>query len=267
MGKYRWMWPLLAGLLAVALIGAPGSGFGVEPDADAAARNALQQATGAAWIISTDPNSGAVTFAAPKDGAFELPAAGSRTEAALGFLSTHRQLFGMQDPVREWIVTRQGAPEDGSEHIRFTQVVNNVPVYRATWDAHFDSNGRLTSTSGHYVAGAFGVSTRTRRSAKAAASRALACVSAKAGVPVDAFTASPAELEIYPFRDTSPVLAWRVLVSSSRFRLQSRKVHLDDRSGTVLADEPTIVFQHAPAESGPARAYPKHCLYPGPGTP
>ena len=267
MGKYGWKWPLLAGLLAMALLGASANGAGVEPDADAAAQQALQHATGVAWIIHTDPHSGAVRFAAPKDGAFELPAAGSPAEAALAFLTTHRRIFGMQDPAREWVVTRTGAAGDGSLHIRFAQIVNNVPVYGAVWDAHFNAAGRLTSTSGDYAVGAFDVSTRPRLSATAAADRARLCVAERAKLPPDSFTAGEAELEIFPSRNASPALAWRVLVRSSRFRLGSHKLHLDDRSGTVLAEETSVIFRRAPADSGPVRAYPEHCLPEGRRTP
>lgn len=259
MGKYGWKWPLLAGLLAMALLGASANGAGVEPDADTAAQQALQQATGVAWIVSTDPHSGAVRFAAPKDGAFELPAAGSPAEVALAFLTTHRRIFGMQDPAREWVVTRTGAAGDGSVHIRFAQIVNNLPVYGAVWDAHFNAAGRLTSTSGGYAVGALGVSTRPRLSAAAAADRARLCVAERAKLPPDTFRAHEAELEIFPSRAAGPRLAWQVLVGSSRSKLLSRKVHLDDRSGTVLADESTVFFFHAPAQTGPKLAYPEHC--------
>ena len=267
MGKYGWKWPLLAGLLAMALLAASANGAGVEPDADTAAQQALQQATGVAWITSTDPDSGAVRFAVPKDGAFELPAAGSPAEAALAFLTTHRRIFGMQDPAREWVLTRTGAAEDGSMHIRFAQIVNNVPVYGAVWDAHFNAAGRLTSTSGNYVVGALRVSTRPRLSAAAAAARARLCVAERAKLPPDTFTVGEAELEIFPFRAAGPGLAWHILVGSSRSKLLSRKVHLDDRSGTVLADESTVVFFHAPADSGPKLVYPAHCRPAKPAAP
>ena len=259
MGKYGWKWPLLAGLLAMALLGASANGAGVEPDADTAAQQALQQATGVAWIISTDPDSGAVTFAAPKDGAFELPAAGSPADAALAFLTTHRGIFGMQDPAREWVVARQDAARDGSVHIRFAQTVNNLPVYGAVWDANFNAAGRLTSTSGDYAVGALDVSTRPRLSAAEAAARARLCVAGRAKLPTDTFRVGEAELEIFPSRAAGPRLAWQVLVDSSRSKLLSRKVHLDDRSGTVLADASTVIFMRAPAQTGPKLAYPAHC--------
>ena len=247
-GKSRrsWKWSLLAGLLAAALAGASASGPGVESDPEATARIALEQSTGIAWIMDADPRTGAVTFAAPKDGAFALPAAGSRAEAALDFLSRHRKIFGMQDPEHDWVVQRQNAAGDGSTHVRFAQAVDHVPVHGATWDAHFDSAGRLTSTSGHYVSGASGVSTKALRTAAAAAALARAHVAAKAGLPVDAFETGVAELEIYPLPDAGPVLAWRVPVSSTRSRLlTASKVHLDDRSGTVLAVESTVIQARA----------------------
>lgn len=258
---------LPAGLLALVLVALAGSSQGGESAASAVAQQALQQATGVAWIISTDPDSGAVTFAAPKDGTFELPVAGTRAEAALGFLSAHRKIFGMQDPEREWIVTREGAAGDGSVHIRFAQVANNVPVYGAAWAAHFNAAGRLTSTSGHYAVGALGVSTRPRLSAAAAADRARLCVAERAKLPPDTFTASEPELEIFPSRAAGPRLAWQVSVGSSRSRLPSRLVHLDDRSGTVLADASTVIFRHAPAQTGPELAYPAHCRPAGQATP
>lgn len=266
--------PLPAGLLALALAASAGSSQGGErtASASATAQQALQQATGVAWIITTDPDSGAVTFAVPKDGAFELPAAESPAEAGLAFLSMHRRIFGMQDPEHEWVVARKDAAGDGSVHIRFAQAVNKVPVYGSVWDAHFDAAGRLTSTSGNYVIGALGISTQPRLSAAAAAARARLCVAERANLPVDAFTTGVAELEIFPRRNAPPVLAWRVMVSvsppaSSRPPNLSRKVHLDDRFGAVIADEPTVVFMRAPAESGPRRTYPEHCLPKSQGTP
>ncbi|MBZ0086520.1 MAG: hypothetical protein K8F33_00235 [Thermomonas sp.] len=252
----------LRAVLAAALVGAAASSSGADQNPDETARIALEQATGAAWIVSTNPTDRTITFAFPKNGPYPLPAADSPAEAALAFLSAHRRIFGMHDPRREWVVARREAPADGSTHLRFVQSVNGVPVYLSAWDAHFDSGGRLTSTSGNYVVGAFRVSTRPRLSAEAAAARARACVAARAQLPESDFRAGVAELEIFPARAAHPALAWIVAVSTSRPHslLLSRKVHLDDRSGTVLADEPMVISRRAPAGSAPEPAYPEHCL-------
>ena len=246
---------------------AHGAAFGAAADSKAAAQLALEQATGTAWIVDTDPRNGAVSYATPKNGAFALPATDSRVDAAIGFLAAHKRIFGMQDPKREWVVTRQSTLENGSTRIHFAQAVNNVPVYLSTWDAHFNSDGHLTSTSGTYVAGTLRVSTQARRSAEAAATRARACVAERANLPMAAFTTDVAELEIYPRRDARPALAWRVRVRSSLARFNSRTVHLEDRSGTVLADDPMMIPDFVRAESEPKRAYPAHCLPTGLRTP
>lgn len=252
------------GLLVLALAAVAGSSPGGERPAAASSPQTLQQATGVAWILDTDPASGAITFAMPKEGAIELPAAGSRAEAGLGFLSRHRRVFGMQDPEHEWVVARQSFYGDGSAHVRFAQQVDHVPVHGATWDVHFDARGRLTSTSGTYVAGAPAVSTRPRLSADAAAARARLCVAERVGLSVDDFTTREVQLEIYP-RHAHPVLAWRVPVVVSRSSraspFLSRTVHLDDGSGTVVAEEPSIIRSRATrGSSGWQRPYPAHCL-------
>ncbi len=254
---------LLRAVLAAAWIGAAASSSGADQNSDETARTALEQATGVDWIVSTNPTDGTITFAFPKNGPYPLPAADSPAEAALAFLSAHRRIFGMHDPRREWVVARRQSPADGSTHLRFAQSVSGVPVYLSTWDAHFDSEGRLTSTSGHYVVGAFRVSTRPRLSAEAAAARARACVAARAQLPESDFRAGVAELEIFPARAAHPALAWVVTVSVSTARPHatrlSRKVHLDDRSGTVLADASLVVFVRKPDETGPKLEYPDQC--------
>lgn len=249
-------------MLAAALLGACASSSGSGQDPGEAARIALRQATGVDWIIGLTPTGSAVNFAAPKDAAYGLPEADGPAEAALAFLSAHRRLFGMQDPQREWVVTPHDAAMSGPALVRFSQAVDGVPVYGASWAMHFDSRGRLTSTSGHYVAGALGVSTRARLSAAAAAARALACVAARAQLPENAFRADLAELEVFPTRAAHPALAWRVPVSaaSPRAIARSREVHLDDRSGTVLADASMVIHRRAPEAADPEPAYPEPCL-------
>lgn len=259
---------LLLAVLVAALPGVSASKAGIEQQEETA-RRALWQATGEDWIVAVDPTEGTITFAAPKDGACELPKADGRREAALAFLSAHRRIFGMQDPQREWIVTPHDAALSGPSHVRFSQAVNGVPVYGAAWSMHFDSGGRLTSTSGQYVVGASSVSTRAGLSAEAAAARARTCVAARAGLPESSFTAGAAELEVFPLRAARAALAWRVRVSTPRPRLAtlSREVHLDDRTGTVLADAATVIYNREPRATGPLPAYPAQCLPADPETP
>ncbi|WP_297831259.1 hypothetical protein [Thermomonas sp.] len=256
---------LLLVVLVAAVSVASASDVEIRQHTEEKARAALEQATGEDWIVDVAPTGGTIIFAAPKDGAYESPRADSHIEAALAFLSRHRRIFGMQDPRREWIVTPRDAAMSGPTHVRFSQVVNGVPVYGASWIMHFDSRGRLTSTSGGYVVGALEVSTRARLSAEAAAARARACVAARARLPESTFKTNVAELEIFPLRNARPSLAWHVLVSVSPPRpiILSREVHLDDRTGTVLADTSMVRFRSAPQEVDPKPTYPAQCLLAG----
>lgn len=235
-----------AAVLGVFVIVALCTGPARAADAAGSAAAALERATGVAWIVDTNERqAGVIRFAKPKNGAFALPAAPSPEDAALAFLDEHKALFGMHDPNVELAVERSGAMADGSVHIRFRQQQGGVPVRGATWTAHFDAAGRLTSTDGDYVVHAYRVSTTPKMTPERVAAAARQAMSARSPpLPEDTLDVGQPALEVYPLPGAEPVLAWEVHVGSklgAGARLVSLSLHIEDATAKVVGEQSNLI--------------------------
>ncbi len=195
------------------------------------AADALESTTGVEWIVSSDERTGAIRFAAPKKGPYELPAGAAGEEATIAFLDAQKAIFKMRDPRAELVLDRTTRPSDRTTHVRFHQKVNGVPVRGGTWTAHFDASGRLASMSGNYVVGAHATPTSPSISLEAAAIAAKdEAARRNPSVPVANLQTTRPELEILPTADATPLLAWSVKVGT---RGVAQTLSVDATSGTV----------------------------------
>ncbi len=235
--------------LATLVVSALGAGCGTSStsDEEQGAAGALRNATGVEWIVSTDPETGAIRFAAPKAGPFALPA-GAPEQTVLAFLDAQKAILKMHDPRAELIVDRTDRSE-GLTHLRFRQQTNGVAIEGGTWSAHLDAAGRLTSMSGNYVVDAHATSTSPSTTAEAASATAKGeAAKENPAVPASELTTSSPTLVILPIAGARPVLVWSVSVTAdARVALE---VHVDASSGAVRRvtrlDRPAMATGAAP---------------------
>ncbi len=201
------------------------------------AAEALEKATGVAWIVSTDAENGTLLFAAPKNGPLAMPAGTTSPErAALAFLEAHKAIFKMAAPETELVPAFTQRASDGSTHVRFRQEAHGLQVRGGTWTAHFDNGLRLTSMSGTYVFGVHALSTEPAVLSEAAVETAKRDALRQAPTLTAAqIAAGHTALEFVPVRGAAPALAWAIEVSgrSEAERIALRE-HVDAKTGQVL---------------------------------
>ncbi len=250
-----------AGLAVVgtALVAALGAGCGTstEQDEEQGAAGALRRATGVEWIVGSDPETGAITFAAPKAGPFAL-SPGAPDQTLLAFLDAQKAILKMHDPRAELVVDRTERAPDGTTHLRFRQKVKGVAVHLGTWGAHFDAAGRLASMSGNYVTDAHAVATVPATGAEAAATAATSeAAKLEPTASASELRASEPALEIFSRRGAAPVLAWSVTVSGgSATKSVAWQTHIDATSGAVLLASSGI--RRATASGRAPQTYPPY---------
>lgn len=227
-----------------------------EPEGGGSA-SALRDATGVDWIVSTNAETGAVTFATPKNGPYAIPgAAASLEQTTLAFLDRHKAIFKMADPKTELVHERTDRASDGTSHVRFVQKASGVDVYGGTWIAHFDVAGRLTSMSGAYVIAAGATSTTPTITAEAAAEAAKAEAARRnPTVATSAFQAGTPVLVVVPVREGAPALTWKLTVSA---RTPAKRValteYVDATTGVVRLVSNGIL--HGTASGRAPQSYP-----------
>ncbi len=204
---------------------------------------ALENATGVAWIVQEDPKTGAIRFAAPKNGPFDPKAGAPGEESTMAFLAAQKAIFKMYDPRGELVLDRTTRPSDGTTHVRFRQQVGTIPVSGGTWTAHFDAMGRLASMSGNYVVDAHAIATTPAITAETAAGAAKD-EAARRKPSASALQTSTPTLEILPVTGGAPVLSWAVTVSGRSVALD---VSVDATSGAVRQVEDGILDRTATA--------------------
>lgn len=230
---------VLVGATAAAL--ATGAATGCGSDEAASGEGpaaALKEATGVDWIVSTDPATNAVVFAAPRGGAYAVPGADRDLAAAtLAFLDTNKAVFKMNAPRDELVLERVDRDGDGGRHVRFIQRTHGVPVAGGVWNAHFDASARVSSMSGNYAIGANALPTTPRISGPAAATAAK--TEAQRLAPrtrLGSLVTTTPVLELFRVDASAPArLAWRTAVGGrSRGGFLNLQVAVDAESGAIL---------------------------------
>ncbi|MBN2002891.1 MAG: carboxypeptidase regulatory-like domain-containing protein [Anaerolineae bacterium] len=140
----------------------------------------LMNATGGAAAISIHPATGKAAFVRVEAGALAGVRLGRNADTAardqaLAFFETYGDLFGMSAPQRELQFLGVSTDRYGARHVEYAQVYNDVPVFAALMQAHFNQAGDLTAVNGVFIP-KIGLDTTPTLSAGEAESRALATV-------------------------------------------------------------------------------------------
>jgi Zn-dependent metalloprotease len=151
MRRRRFAWLALALVPACAKEGEPLDPERLMPTAEqSAALEALESESGSAWRASFDAKSGTPRHLEGRlQGA--LPAGAKPSQAALTFLSTHKQLFRMSAPEAELTVKRERDDALGMHHVRFWQNVSGIPVAGVDVFVHYRGDGSLATVDSTYV--------------------------------------------------------------------------------------------------------------------
>ena len=151
MRRRRFAWLALALVPACAKEGESLEPERLVPTAEqSAALEALESESGSAWRASFDAKSGTPRHLEGRlQGA--LPAGAKPSQAALTFLSTHKQLFRMSAPEAELTVKRERDDALGMHHVRFGQVVGGIPVAGVDVFVHYRGDGSLATVDSTYA--------------------------------------------------------------------------------------------------------------------
>lgn len=153
-------------------------------------------------------------------GGGQRPVAGPPLEASLQFVEQLKDVLGVQQPRREFVVTNISAPDEvGQTHVRLRQTWAGLPVYGAEVIVHLDVAGQPSLLTGRYFRSPVGLSTHPVVTDGGAISRTVAALRTRTTVrPLTApeqhllhYTAPWAELVVYhPDLRAAPKLAWHV---------------------------------------------------------
>jgi hypothetical protein len=168
--------------------------------------------TGVSWIVHYDRKDDTGFFLTARgDMAPVLTGAKRPEDAAMAFFIKYAALFRMEDPRHELTLEERIVTDEGRARVRFTQHVNQVPVYPTSIDVHFNAEGQIDFIQGSYVPNVLGMSTRPAFAPAAAVAKAKADLSTLylPEALVMSLTSSSPELVIYA-HEGAPVLAYRL---------------------------------------------------------
>jgi len=120
-----------------------------------AARSSLERSLGALADVRTASGSGAVSYVGRATGVLTGPSSDDPRQIALDYVRDHSDVFGLQkgDLANLRLVARDVSP-DGITHLRFNQVLDEIPSFDSGLEAHVARDGRLINVAGAPVSGA-----------------------------------------------------------------------------------------------------------------
>ncbi|HYG73165.1 MAG TPA: M36 family metallopeptidase [Actinomycetota bacterium] len=200
---------------------------------------------GAQGVVDLDERTGAPRVITRLDGFLTGPSDASPEEVALGFVRSHRDVFGISSAdLAELRLVREYVDILGTHHLVWVQVVDGIPLWDADLRAHVTAAGELVSITGSPVAELDVPTTTPTLPAKGAISAAYADAGASApalGTPKRAGAGPQLRTEYASGDDARVVLfhtgretrlAWRTTTFVDGDEIYVTIV--DDASGEVL---------------------------------
>jgi len=197
------------------------------------------------WQVSRHAETGLVRFLSTKSGAAisqpsPLEAGATPEVAALNFLASYGEMFGLRDPASELSVMKERTLSEGVSRsfVRFQQVHGGIPVLGGELIVQLDAQNNVRSVSGEVLPD-LSLEVSAQVSAEAAAEIALAKVAKDYGLTLAELTASKPELWIYnPALLGGPglrlsSLVWRVEVTPLELAPIAELVLVDAELGAV----------------------------------
>ncbi len=159
--------------------------------------------------------------------------------AARAYLAACGPLFGVNDPVAELVLVRQGTSEDGQSTVRFQQRYKGIPVVGGELIGNLDKSGNVISVNGEMLPD-LSLDIVPTVAAVAARENALQAVAKKYGIDVSSLIASQPELWIYNptliepvYGTSSAALVWRLEIKPVALGPIRELVLVDARRGSI----------------------------------
>jgi len=108
----------------------------------------LTDANGGTIQIRWDEERGTPRFISGK---LSKPLKGKPVEQALAFLGTVKHLYHVDKPKHSFKLLRVDRDEHGMQHVRFTHIANNIPVWGDEVIVHIDKGGVVRSVNGQFT--------------------------------------------------------------------------------------------------------------------
>jgi len=150
-------------------------------------------------------------------------------QAAIEYIATRPDLFQLEDPESELVLTRERADKAGRTHLRYQQEYRGLPVWGCQKIVHFDADRSIYLVAGQTIATPM-ISTLPGIDAPAAVDISRRELSSLRP-PADAETET--ELLIYPDGDR-PVLAWLVTTKWTDVSAYRWRMFVDANTSEVL---------------------------------
>lgn len=202
---------------------------------DLAAR--LENDTGVAWTVYTDPRSNEVRFLAPK-----TPVAigeGSPERKARAFFTRYGDALHASGQADEIRASAAVTDARGGVHVRFAHFLpgTELPVFGSGSTMHFTPEGAVYWMQTDFRADLAAVDGNASVTKGDSMDRAVAHVEASCGAFQGRATASAPELGVLSDPDTHAALAYRVPVAVQSAGCGSPSVFIDAKSGVPLKIE------------------------------
>jgi bacillolysin len=186
------------------------------------------------WI-QNDVQKAPKHLASARSGRIVLQRQEDASQTTLAFLTTHRQLFRMRDPMQELTVRRAEIDAIGMTHTRFQQVVRTVPVDGAELMTHYDAVGRITSIDSTYIPGLEGMDLGAAITPETALSTARAEAVRRSPEAANKLQADEPRLLVYAPPDRLARLAWRTSIHAIAGKTPAIWVTtVDAKTGAIL---------------------------------
>ncbi len=189
----------------------PFTAVAAQPDRQTAptALERLQQQAGGTAQITWDQKTGVPVFISVDLPAAQLNGAAQPEALARSFFAAYRDLYQMRDPSAELALDRVESDEVGMQHVRFSQVVNAVPVFGGQLIVHLQGDS-VVAVNGNYFPNA-----QVNTTPKSSQADAVALVRADIGDPQAELRADRSGLVVY-VDEGHPHLAWKINVYSEK---------------------------------------------------
>lgn len=153
------------------------------------------------------------------------------TTTAQRLLEHWKDLLGVENPDREFVLVQSGSNDLGGRHLRFHQHWQGLRVWPATLSLHLDPDGQATLLEGAYNPSPLGLATQPRLTAQDATLQARASI--QNGLAAD--TDAP-QLVVHAPLGSEPRLAWALQLNLGLDH--AWLVFVDALDGRILARSP-----------------------------
>lgn len=171
---------------------------------------------------------------------------GNPKDVSIAFLKNNRKLFGFKDELSDIKIEQIKSNRDVN-HIKFQQYYKNIKVEDAVFKVHVRNNGQIDMINGIYYP-----NINITSNPSISSSEAIKTVIQDLDIKLNSKLSKRTELVILPYSHDKFILAWKVIVYSSKPMLDWQ-YYIDANSGKIISKYDRII-----EITGAGNVYPQH---------